>query len=348
MLFRSTGSIRYYDWGSTTALAALRGVEGSGRPEAELWFDDRPGLPFLVKVLAVDRPLSLQIHPDSEAAQVGFAAEEAAGLPSDDPRRSFRDNRAKPELACALSPFEVLCGFRPVEEALEVMAGLNLPASLGAELAAQGPAGWPAVVRDALAGSSVGAADELARICRAVDGGPWSGTAALVARLADLYPGDPALLLVPLLGHHRLEPGDAVSVAAGVPHAYLSGMAVEVMPPGDNVVRGGLTSKHVDGIGLADVVDPTARPVAVQRPDGPVHSYDGPTDRILVRRVAEARFAVEQSDGPHLVLGTAGTTTVRATGQVVLGSGEAVEVPVGRGSCTLAVAGEAYLVTGVP
>jgi len=202
--------------------------------------------------------------------------------------------------------------------------------------------------RDALAGSSVGAADELVRICRATDGGPWSDTAALVVRLADLYPGDPALLLVPLLGHHRLEPGDAVAVAAGVPHAYLSGMAVEVMPPGDNVVRGGLTSKHVDGIGLADVVDPTAPPVAVQRPDGPVHSYDGPTDRILVRRIAEARFAVEQADGPHLVLGAAGTTTVRATGQAVLGPGEALKVPAGKGSCTLAVAGEAYLVTGAP
>ena len=346
-MHRLTGSIRHYDWGSTTALAALRGVEGSGRPEAELWFDDRPGLPFLVKVLAVDRPLSLQIHPDSEAAQVGFAAEEAAGLPFDDRRRSFRDNRPKPELACALSPFEVLCGFRPVKEALEVMAGLSLPADLGTELAARGPAGWPAVVRDALVGSPVGAVDELVRICRAVDGGPWSGTAALVARLADLYPGDPALLLVPLLGHHRLEPGDAVSVAAGVPHAYLSGMAVEVMPPGDNVVRGGLTSKHIDGIGLADMVDPTATPVAVQRPDGPVHSYDGPTDRILVRRIAEARFTVEQVDGPHLVLGAVGTTTVRTTGQVVLGPGEALEVPVGEGSCALAVTGEAYLVTGV-
>ncbi len=347
-MHRLTGSIRHYDWGSTTALAAFRGVDGSGRPEAELWFDDRPGLPFLVKVLAVNGPLSLQVHPDAEAAQVGFAAEEAAGLPSDDPRRSFRDNCPKPELACAVSPFEVLCGFRPVEEALEVMAGLNLPASLGAELAAQGPAGWSALVRDILAGPLVGVADELVRTCRAVDGGPWSGTAALVAHLADLYPGDPALLLVPLLGHHRLEPGDAVAVATGVPHAYLSGMAVEVMPPGDNVVRGGLTSKHVDGIGLADLVDPTAPPVAIQRPDGPVHSYDGPTDRILVRRIAEARFTVEQADGPHLVLGVAGTTTVRATGQMVLGPGEALDVPVGRGSCTLAVTGEAYLVTGVP
>jgi mannose-6-phosphate isomerase len=123
-------------------------------------------------------------------------------------------------------------------------------------------------------------------------------------------------------------------------------MAVEVMPPGDNVVRGGLTSKHVDGIGLADVVDPVAPPVAVQRPAGPIHSYDGPTDRILVRRITEARFAVEQADGPHLVLGAAGATTVRAASQVVLGPGEALEVPVGRGLCTLAVAGEAYLVTG--
>ena len=73
-MHRLTGSIRHYDWGSTTALATFRGVEGSGRPEAELWFDDSPRLPFLVKVLAVDRPLSLQVHPDSEAARLGFAA----------------------------------------------------------------------------------------------------------------------------------------------------------------------------------------------------------------------------------------------------------------------------------
>ena len=88
---------------------------------------------------------------------------------------------------------------------------------------------------------------------------------------------------------------------------------MEVMSRGDNVVRGGLTSKHVDGIGLAAVVDPTAPPVAVQRPDGPVHSYDGPTDRILVRRIAEARFTVEQADGPHLVLGVAAVSYTHLT-----------------------------------
>ena len=130
-------------------------------------------------------------------------------------------------------------------------------------------------------------------------------------------------------------------------HTYLSGMAVEVMPPGDNVIRGGLTSKHVDTMGLANVIDSAAPPVAVQRSTGPVHAYDGPGEGILVRRLIDTDLTVQKADGPHLVLGTAGITTVQAAGEMVIGPGEALKVPAARGLCGLAVDGEAYLVTSV-
>ena len=106
---RLAGRLKHYDWGSATALSDLRGVEPSGRPEAELWFGsgDGPGsdLPYLVKVLAVDRPLSLQVHPDDARAKAGFAAEEAAGVAMDSSGRVFVDDRAKPELTSAVTPF---------------------------------------------------------------------------------------------------------------------------------------------------------------------------------------------------------------------------------------------------
>lgn len=348
-MHRFVGSIRHYDWGSMTALAEFRGIEPTGLPEAELWFDDRPELPFLVKILAVDCPLSLQVHPDAEAAQMGFAAEEAAGMAPGDAHRSFRDDQAKPELACALSAFEVLCGFQSVEDALDIAMSLDMPDRICRDLAARGPAAWPAVVESALDNPPVSQVQELVGACQALSEGPRADTAALVLRLANRYPRDPALLLVPFLGYHRLEPGEAIRVGAGVPHAYLSGMALEVMPFGDNVVRGGLTSKHVDGAGFASVLDPMAPQAAVQRPGQTVHAYEGPTDRIAVIRLVDAELSTPlASERHHLVVCISGSATVRASTEMVLTAGEVLEIPSGGGSPVIAVTGEAYLVTGAP
>ena len=344
---RLAGRLKHYDWGSATALSDLRGVEPSGRPEAELWFGsgDGPGsdLPYLVKVLAVDRPLSLQVHPDDARARAGFAAEEAAGVAMDSSGRVFVADRAKPELASAVTPFEGLCGLRPVDEALDAATGLGLPDGLTAGLAADGPAAWPTLVGEALRGGWSEAVAALVDRCRPGMEGRWADTAKLVARLADLHPGDPALLVVPMLCHHRLQPGEAVFVGPGVPHLYLSGLAVEVMPPGDNVLRGGLTAKRVDVPALVEALDPTAGAPPVQRATSDVHRYDVPGDDFGVCRLTDTGIDVEDRIGPDLVLGMAGSTTVGD--DLVIGPGESAVVPEADGPYRLATDGLAYLVT---
>ena len=198
---RLLGRLQHYDWGSHTALAALRGLEPTGRPEAELWYGAHPSLPaavdrgagpepldavvsadpsselgpaaglrdgalpYLVKFLASDAPLSIQAHPDRATAEAGFAAENDANVPLDSPKRTFRDARAKPELVVAVTPFRALCGFRPVDEAIGVAAALGLPDDLMAPLRERGPVAWPDVVARALAGDPDGAVDALVERC---------------------------------------------------------------------------------------------------------------------------------------------------------------------------------------
>ena len=337
------GRLKYYDWGSTTALADLRGIEPSGRPEAELWFD-ADDLPYLVKVLAVQRTLSIQAHPAAEQAHRGFAAEEAAGLPVDHPGRSFVDDRAKPELVCAVTPFEALCGFRPVGEAIEVAGALGLPGDIAVMLD-EGPDAWPSVVAGALGGRWDSAIDTLVEQCTAGMDGPFAETADLVSRLADQHPGDPALTVVPLLAHRRLQPGEALHVGPGVLHAYVAGMAVEVMAPGDNVLRGGLTTKHIDVPALIEAIDPAVAPPPVQAPAADVadlHRYDVPVDDFATWRLAATAVDVEERIGPDLVLSMAGTTTV---GDLTLGPGCAAMVPESDGPYTIDTDGLAWLAT---
>ncbi|HJO80194.1 MAG: mannose-6-phosphate isomerase, class I [Acidimicrobiales bacterium] len=337
------GRLKHYDWGSTTAIADLRGIEPSGEPEAELWFDS-DALPYLVKVLAVQRTLSLQAHPGSEQARRGFEAEEAAGIPIDQPDRSFVDDRAKPELVCAVTPFEALCGFRPVEEATEVAATLGLASELVAVLDDDGTDAWPALVEEALGGYWDGAVDILVDTCATGVDGPFADVADLVVRLADQHPGDPALLVVPLLVHHRLRPGEALYVCPGVLHAYVAGMAVEVMAPGDNVLRGGLTTKHVNATALVEALDPVAGSPLVQVPaanTADLHRYDVPIDDFAVWRLVGTAVDIDERIGPDLVLSMAATTTVC---DLVLRPGQAALVSESDGPYKIETDGIVYLV----
>ncbi len=273
-------AIRRYDWGSPTAIPKLLGVEPDGRPVAELWFgahpDDPspvpalgttldailhadpaavlgqdsverfgPRLPFLLKILAASKPLSIQVHPGLAQARAGFAAEEAAGISRDDPRRNYRDANHKPELLCALTPFEAFCGFRPVAQTLGVLEQLDAP-ELGfvADLLR-----GPDPLRDAfttllrhpdpkpLIAALVGGLDRLGR---------HSITARFTERAVAAFPDDIGVVVTLLLNPVRLEPGEAIYLDAGNVHAYLHGMGVEIMADSDNVLRCGLTPKHVD------------------------------------------------------------------------------------------------------
>jgi mannose-6-phosphate isomerase len=416
------GRLQHYDWGSFTALADLRGVEPSGKPEAELWFgthrpgsagsgpgpdeeylpddqQDQPGqrdLPYLVKLLAADRPLSLQAHPDARAAADGCRREEEAGLAPDDPARSFPDPGPKPELLCAITRFEALCGFRPVPEALEVARALGVPARLLALLDGAGPDAWCHLVGTALSGDG-GDGDgrdvaRLVEVARTVlEGGePATGdrtghetfggqgeagavarAAEVVCRLADRYPDDPALLLVPMLRPLVLQPGEAMFVGPGVLHAYLGGMALEVMTPCDNVVRGGFTSKHVDTGALVDLLDPGEAP-GVQRSVEGVHRYEVPVSDFAVWRIeglheiqvgtdpvagtgAEAGADAEVvgaagsgitaggRPGPDVVVAIAGRTVVGD--DLVLAPGEAALVPAADGAYRISVDGIAHRIS---
>ena len=367
------GVIRSYDWGSTTALADLRGVAPSGVPEAELWFGAHPSgpstfrgdgrdvtadeMPFLVKVLAVERPLSLQAHPDQQAAVVGHRREDEAGLATEDPQRCFPDACAKPEMVCAIGRFETLCGFRPVDEAVAAGTTLGLPEAV---VDAIRRVDWPTVVAAVLASTPDDLADLLSAAHGIANSAPSSEAhrpaAEMVLRLAELHPGDPALLLVPLLRHLVLADGDALFVAPGVLHAHLSGLAVEVMAVSDDVVRAGLTSTHVDPTALVEVLR-SDRVDVVESPTGPVHRYAaGQTeDQIsevgaVLWRLAGDGLDVDLSDrrGPELVICTQGTALIGTPGDgpdLVVGSGEATWIGPDDGPARMRVDGTVHRVT---
>ncbi|MDO0927420.1 mannose-6-phosphate isomerase, class I [Streptomyces sp. TG1A-8] len=364
---RLDNTIRPYAWGSTTAIPRLLGVEPTGEPQAEMWMGAHPGapsrtargtldevidaaperelgagtvekfgprLPFLLKILAAGAPLSLQVHPDLKQAREGYAEEERRGTPVDAPHRNYKDANHKPELICALTGFDGLCGFRDPVRAAGLLDGLGVaPLKPYADLLRAHPA--DAALREVLTAvlgadpqDMAGTVAEAAAACARL-GGDYAPYAAI----AHHHPGDPGVIAAMLLNHVRLQPGEALFLGAGVPHAYLSGLGVEIMANSDNVLRCGLTPKHVDVPELLRVVrfepgDPgVLRPVAA--PDGE-EVYETPIDEFrLSRHVLPEGGAVRDLTlgTPQILLCTAGT--VRA-GDHELGPGRSVFVPAGE------------------
>ena len=298
---RIIGVVQHYAWGDRFALPRLLDVEPDGTPWAEYWLGTHPGgpaqlakaagplrdvagdLPYLLKLLTAGEALSLQTHPDAATAQAGFAREQAAGIAFDDPRRVYRDPFAKPELLCAISPFDALCGFRPLAATDLLLRSIGAH-ELADALRGQGLA---ATVAGLYRGTIPTAATVAA--CRLYD----TPECALVAELDAKYPGEPSVVITLLLNRVHLAPGEAIYLGPGNLHAYLLGSGVEVMGASDNVVRGGLTPKHVDVDELLGVLrfeplpNPVVRPVEVGEgryryptPDAPFELWrfdvDGP------------------------------------------------------------------------
>ncbi|MQA77067.1 MAG: mannose-6-phosphate isomerase, class I [Streptosporangiales bacterium] len=380
--------VQPYPWGSRTVIAELLGepVPAPG-PQAELWLGahprapsrvggialseviaDDPGstlgaavtaefgprLPFLLKVLAADSPLSLQVHPSPAQAREGYAGEEAAGVPVDADHRNYRDDWPKPELICALTDFDGLCGFRdpessrrlfellvrhgarvlrPYADALEPGADLG---ALVARLLTADPAHADALVTEvARASASVSESGE-ADLAWAVD-------------LAAAYPGDPGVVVALLLHHVRLAPGEALYLPAGNLHAYLHGAGVEVMAASDNVLRGGLTGKHIDVPELLRVLD--ARPVDVDvlrpRVDGAEAVYDTAARHFRLSCIdVSAEPVTLPGGGPQILLCVAGTAEVRAGDEhVTLRGGRAAFVGAATACAVLSGSGRVYRAT---
>ena len=370
--------VRAYAWGSRTVIPDLLGHEvPSPHPQAELWFGAHPAdpshlvhpngghtslidalradpqqllggdrserwdgtLPFLLKVLAADEPLSLQAHPSLEQAKAGYACEDAAGIARDAPDRNYRDANHKPELICALTEFHALVGFREPAATVRLLRALEVPELAGhAELLAAQPDAdglralfttWitlPQGVLDTLV-------PDLQQGCVGLAGsdGEFSTEARTALELSERYPGDAGVLAALLLNRVTLEPGEALYLPAGNLHAYLSGAGIEIMANSDNVLRGGLTPKHVDVPELLRVLDFTATPppIVAGKPDGDWVRYDTPAEEFLLRRfdgVVEAEGPVPVPDGgPRILLCTEGAARVRSLGgELEIGRGASV------------------------
>lgn len=371
MLLSLTNAPRDYAWGSDSLLAGLEGRTPTGAPEAEVWFGDHPGdpadvagggtldqvtggtLPYLLKLLAAARPLSIQVHPTIEQARAGWARE--SGLAADDPQRNYRDDNHKPELIVALSErFESLSGLRPVAETLALLELLDERdgvVQLRARLGAEGDA-----LRDVLGWLLGGEAqhevdDIIAAVVAAstrTDTGEWGTTLQAIAGVAEMNPGDPGVVVALLMNHVVLRRGEAVFLRAGLLHAYLSGLGVEIMAASDNVLRGGLTPKRIDVDELLAILDTTPGEVPVLRPAGdePVTAYPVPVPDFALTRIelAGAPVTVEVS-GPTMVLATAGSVTVTSAAgeELAVAVGAVAFAGAGETTLTLSGHGEAFV-----
>jgi len=364
---RLDNTIRPYAWGSTTAIPHLLGVEPTGEPQAEMWMGAHPGapsrtlrgpltevideapekelgraavakfgprLPFLLKLLAAGAPLSLQVHPDLAQAKEGYEDEERRGVPIDAPHRNYKDANHKPELICALTEFDGLCGFRTPSEAAGLLAALDVD-SLKPYVDLLHAHPEEAALREVL--TAVLSADreqmaatvtEAAAACARL-----GGAHAPYAELAHHYPGDPGVIAAVLLNHVRLQPGEALFLGAGVPHAYLNGLGVEIMANSDNVLRCGLTPKHVDVPELLRIVRFEASDPGVLRPEASPDGeevYETPIDEFRLSRYALVAGAPVHDltlGTPQILLCTAGSVQA---GEHALGPGRSVFVPAGE------------------
>ncbi len=369
-MHRLENVIQEYAWGSRTAIAELLGqTSPSPRPQAELWMGAHPAapsriadraldqliseapsvwlgqrvaarfgrqLPFLFKVLAAAEPLSLQAHPTQRQAEAGFLADEAAGIPVSAPHRNYRDRQHKPELLCALTPFTALCGFRPVEQTLDLLGDLDVgDLDFVRERLAEHP-NAAGTRRAFTALMTAGESLQERLVTATVEGCRRSGKHRpefrWVERLAAKYPGDIGVVSSLLLNLVHLEPGAAIYLPAGNLHAYLEGVGVEIMASSDNVLRGGLTPKHVNVPELLRVLDfdPIEPPLVLAREANGERVYPTPAAEFQL-----SRLDLDHDDwttaptGPEILLCTEGQLQLRGgnDAMVLLPRGAAAFVP---------------------
>jgi mannose-6-phosphate isomerase len=380
------GRVQHYAWGSATAIPEFLGETADGRPWAEAWFGAHPlaparledgsgldemiaadraamlgpdvarafggRLPYLLKVIAPERPLSLQVHPTREHAAESFAAENAAGLPLDSPHRTFRDPNHKPEMLLALTRFSALCGFRTPRRAAAILDGLgtSLTDRLHRLLVENPTAhGMRAAFRTLVSAALRPGPEEVAAVvaaCRArADAGnsPSLRIDRSVCLLAEHHPGDPGVVAALLLNPVTLQPGEAMFVPAGALHAYISGTGIEIMAASDNVLRAGLTPKKVDADEVLQCVSVSAAPplrVAPERQNATSIAYYAPVDdfELTITQLTDAPDVPAGAhpipgSGPRIILGLEGEATLStAHDEHRVQAGQAVFVPAADGA----------------
>ncbi len=365
------GVVQNYAWGDRSYIADLVGKD-SDEPQAEYWLGAHPRgaatladgskldqviaadpesvlgsysyqrygqLPYLLKILAASKPLSIQCHPSKQQAEAGFARENGEGVALDSPVRTYRDDNHKPELICALTPFEAKVGFRSVDETNALIRLLACPAlDELADILAQSKSESD-VIRDALsyllqlpetkaseivAGAVTASNDVLKSEPLAEGVGVYRSVLEWTPKIEQHFPGDIGVVVALLLNHVSLEPHQAIGLKAGNLHCYLSGVGVELMANSDNVVRGGMTPKNIDVHELLNVVDPEPSAPSIDIPGSDVHRFVSPADEFALTRVSTADSVTFDIRGAEIWVVTSGQFTISSASETVeLGKGEA-------------------------
>ncbi len=381
MIIKLHNQPRDYAWGSKTLIPDYFGVAETGRPMAEVWFGTHPGSPtmiegpevksladllgknlsFLLKILAAETPLSIQAHPSVAQAREGFERENALGIPLSASNRNYKDANHKPEMIVALTNFEALCGFRPeaqirnllldMVEAPEVSDAFVSISRGWLDAFEQG--GLRALTMAVLGYGTDGR--DLTGFNSELSGlADFSARFELAARLNELYPGDPGVVIALLMNHVVLAPGEALYLPAGNIHAYLAGLGVEIMANSDNVLRGGLTPKHIDVTELTRVLNFEAEPVPLVKPKelarGLMSYETAATDFELYRATLSSANLLAEINlaKPSVLLCTAGLVSVtNSLGErLELARGEAAYMSEDARHFSLAGSGELFIAAG--
>lgn len=394
-MLRLSGAVKDYAWGSLRAISDFTGIDFVGRRVAELWFGAHKGaqtlaessplseviaadpagmlgedvsarfdgqLPFLLKIIAPEQPLSLQVHPGKQRAEAGFQAEEEAGIPLDSPRRNYRDRNHKPEMIFALTTFEAFAGFRAPRRTKEVLDNLNAPLAremLETLRAYPGYRGLRAVARKLLAPLDEERRIQIEAVITACQDRLDRGTSPSLrvdrqaVALARTYPGDPGAVLSLLLNPVTLRAGEALFIPTGAVHAYVSGLGIEIMSASDNVLRAGLTPKHIDAGEALRCMDFHGAPpvrIAPEMNGRGTGIYYAPVDdfELSVSEITGGEWIPIPGFGPRILLGVCGDLEVGVGGEVeTICTGQAIFVSAAEG--TVRVRGNGKLVqAGVP
>ncbi|MDD3532825.1 MAG: mannose-6-phosphate isomerase, class I [Candidatus Cloacimonetes bacterium] len=368
-------ALQPYLWGSHSFIQSFLHVFESG-PLAEAWFGAHPNapskiegrrldeiiatepaywlgtqqlkLPFLMKILAADQALSIQVHPSKGQAEIGFARENELGLPLNDPTRNYRDNNHKPELIMALTDFHALCGFRSYAQIIEAfqqceITGIfqNFPHFAEEPNATSfAPLYEEIITRQPLANLN-------AILLQLPAEGKWAQEISWMHELIKLYPNDNSVISPLLMNLILLKPYQAISLEAKIVHAYLRGAGIEIMANSDNVLRAGLTSKHIDTVELLRVmsVEPSS-PIVIdpQKAINQLIEYHSPVkDFALYRIILQGQMQLPPMPGPKILLGLQGRAElISGVQSLMLNKADSIIIPHEEQNITLM--GEAEIV----
>lgn len=353
-------ALQAYDWGSHSFIQDFLGIQQDGAL-AEAWYGAHPkapsqvgehnllelikqdpeywlgkaqlSMPYLLKILAAKRALSIQVHPNKLQAESGFAEENLKGMALDDPKRNFRDDNHKPELMMALTEFYALCGFRKYTEIIDIFnsLGLDLLFFSFADFAALPNAeSFTKLYLETL--QHPDPSSVIDHLLKLYINGEYSNEIRWIKKLNTIYPGDPAIISPLLMNLVLLMPYEAIYLDAGIIHAYLEGSGIEIMASGDNVLRAGLTSKHIDIPKLCEIMTFEPFMPEIQEADllsNALYGYHtAAKDFKLYYIIADAHVQNLDIKGIKIVLCSDGEITlVSDNSSLTLISGESAVIP---------------------